>query len=452
MMPATIGGDMTARSSALSFDERCAAYALDDGLADTLKEIWSLIGDRCDWIVGGYWDHFMSLPETRGMVDPALLPAILAQQNRYAVGKFNAPLDQAWIDRAARQGDDIARTGVPNAVVMGSFAACHVRMVRALCERVADPERLSRYIEAVTRVNTLESEVITSRIAQIRRQAAIEEARQQGRELRQKIAGSLEELSARSRSVRRQASGAASNTRAMLGKSAEVAAAANQSAAAMRDAAITAAGLIRAIEEARREVEGAAVVAARASSQAGEAMDNVVTLSDHAQAIESIVGLIRDIAGQTNLLALNATIEAARAGDAGRGFAVVASEVKSLAAQTARATDDIAKQIAAIQGATKRSVEANGSIRDTVAEVTGSADRIRGAMDAQAQTVTAITGSVDETALSADSMSAIIASIRTATEAVASEIDDVDTAFAAVDDQLGHLQSAVASLVEALAA
>jgi methyl-accepting chemotaxis protein len=238
----------------------------------------------------------------------------------------------------------------------------------------------------------------------------------------------------------------------MLGKTSEVAAAAEQSAVAMREAAQTAAGLIRAIEDARAEVEVAAGVATRAGDQASQAVKVSQALSAHVEAIESILSLIRDIAGQTNLLALNATIEAARAGDAGRGFAVVAQEVKSLASQTARATDDITAKITAIQQATRQTVDAYGSIQGTVEEVQSSADRIREAMELQAQTVTMITAAVDETALAADSMSSTIAAIRSDTENVAKDIDQVEQGFGRFSEQIAGFKTTAKDFVDGIAA
>jgi methyl-accepting chemotaxis protein len=199
-------------------------------------------------------------------------------------------------------------------------------------------------------------------------------------------------------------------------------------------------------------VERASEVARRASEQASDAVETSKALSDHVEAIESILGLIRNIAGQTNLLALNATIEAARAGDSGRGFAVVAQEVKSLASQTARATDDIANKIAGIQAATRSTLDANGQIRATIDDVQSSADRIREAMDAQSQTVTMITAAVDETALAADSMSATIATIRSDTELFSRDFDEVGIGFSELDERLKSFAETAKAFLEKMAA
>ena len=134
-------------------------------------------------------------------------------------------------------------------------------------------------------------------------------------------------------------------------------------------------------------------------------------LADKAQKIGEIIGLIQAIAAQTNLLALNATIEAARAGEAGRGFAVVAQEVKSLASQTAHATDRIAEHVAAIQNATEGAVHAIASISATMQEAEGFTAGIAVAVEEQSSATKEISRSAaeaaDETQSAADSMDGV---------------------------------------------
>jgi methyl-accepting chemotaxis protein len=121
-------------------------------------------------------------------------------------------------------------------------------------------------------------------------------------------------------------------------------------------------------------------------------------LSRAAQEIGDVVKLITAIAEQTNLLALNATIEAARAGDAGRGFAVVASEVKSLASQTARATDEISTHIAGMQNATQESVAAIKEIGGTIAQISTISSTIASAVEEQSSATQEIARSVQTVA------------------------------------------------------
>ncbi|MBB5686193.1 methyl-accepting chemotaxis protein [Sphingobium boeckii] len=430
---------------------RLPDFDWDGTLRETCRDIFSMLDGRAQEISTHFWEQFLKSAGTahiRKNYDERRLHDSIMASTLYVIAKYSDPAGQDWANYALNHAASSRAGGVPLHSVLGALSFAHTRTIDILFEQCGeDGARFKRCVDAVQRLAVVEAEIMSAFISAKDAQQAQQERAERAGMFNEQIASGVEGASDLGDALRHQAHGASDSARGMLSKTSEVAAAAEQSAVAMREAAQTAAGLIRAIEEARSEVEIAADIATRASSQAGEAVGVSKMLSEHAKSIESILGLIRDIAGQTNLLALNATIEAARAGDAGRGFAVVAQEVKSLANQTARATDDIAAKIESIQSATRTTVQTNASIRDTVAEVQASAERIREAMETQAQTVTMITAAVDETALAADSMSSTIASIRSDTESVAAEIDQLENGFGTMQDKIGTLKQAAGGYV-----
>jgi methyl-accepting chemotaxis protein len=405
---------------------RLAAYGDDGAFEQSMRQLWDSAGDLIAEAASRHGAQAAALDQEQ----------------------FNTPFDADWIHRVAQHGARMYQAKESFPQFMAARSRMAGELIAAIEERFSDrPGERIAAISTLVRAMNVSNDIIVAQIALLE---AIDAADARGKQSRvaELVRGSTDQ----SHSLTERTRATAASARGMLGKTSEVAAAAEQSAVAMREAAQTAAGLIRAIEDARSEVEVAADVATRAGGQAEQAVKVSQALSAHVEAIESILSLIRDIAGQTNLLALNATIEAARAGDAGRGFAVVAQEVKSLASQTARATDDITAKITAIQQATKQTVDANSSIQGTVEEVQSSADRIRQAMELQAQTVTMITAAVDETALAADSMSSTIAAIRSDTENVAKDIDEVEKGFGRFSDQIADFKSTTKEFVAGIAA
>ncbi|MEH2550767.1 methyl-accepting chemotaxis protein [Bradyrhizobium sp. AZCC 2262] len=180
--------------------------------------------------------------------------------------------------------------------------------------------------------------------------------------------------------------------------SSQVAGASEEASTNMQSVASATEELSASVDEIGRRVKESSEIAEAAVRQAEQTDGRIGKLSRAAQEIGDVVKLITAIAEQTNLLALNATIEAARAGDAGRGFAVVASEVKSLASQTAKATDEISNHISGMQGATQESVAAIKEIGGTIGRISDIASTIASAVEQQSSATQEIARSVQNVA------------------------------------------------------
>jgi len=201
--------------------------------------------------------------------------------------------------------------------------------------------------------------------------------------------------------------------------------------------------LTASIAEISRQVTQSTNITNEAATTAESTDREVQSLVQAVSKIGDVVQLINDIAGQTNLLALNATIEAARAGEAGKGFAVVASEVKSLANQTARATEEISGQIGGIQSATQRSVESIRAIIDVIKRIDDASTAIAAAIEEQGAATREISRNVQQAAVSTEDAARNVTGVTGAADRTGAAATDVGAAAAKVSEKVSELRSEV---------
>ena len=226
-------------------------------------------------------------------------------------------------------------------------------------------------------------------------------------------------------------------------KATAVAGASEEAAANVQTVAAAAEELSASIDEIKRQVQHASDSSLKAKHEADGATTTVRALSDNADKIGEIVSLINDIAAQTNLLALNATIEAARAGDAGKGFAVVASEVKGLANQTAKATEEIAVQITAVQNGTKEAVTAITSVSEVIREVNDVSAAVASAVNEQTAATSEISRNVEQASAGTKDVSANIVTVGNAAKETGAAAQQIQSASSELSKQAEYLRAEV---------
>ncbi len=233
-------------------------------------------------------------------------------------------------------------------------------------------------------------------------------------------------------------------------RAAAAAAASDEASSSVSTVAAATEELASSVAEIGRQVTHSSQVAESAVVKAGQTTEMVGSLASAAEKIGDVLRLIGAIASQTNLLALNATIEAARAGEAGRGFAVVASEVKELASQTAKATEEIAGQVAAIQSATGDCVTAIGGISDTIREISGIATTIAAAVEQQDSATREIARSVQQAATGTSEVSINVTGASQSADQSRALADNVSAATGQLGRQADALYKSVDTFLAGL--
>nr|WP_281392881.1 HAMP domain-containing methyl-accepting chemotaxis protein [Roseospira goensis] len=225
--------------------------------------------------------------------------------------------------------------------------------------------------------------------------------------------------------------------------------ASQDSASSVEAVAAAAEEMASSIAEISRQVNGASDIAHRAAREAESTNDRIQGLANAASQIGEVVDLISDIAKQTNLLALNATIEAARAGDAGKGFAVVANEVKTLANQTAKATEDIASQIGGIQGATNDAVAAIKGIVGVIDEINQITTAVSAAVEEQSAATGEISQNAQQAAHSTQDASRNIEDLSQSTEVTGRHAREVQQSAEEVHQRVEHMLNELEAIIQA---
>ena len=365
---------------------RLGFLQISDADSALLREAKTIIEPHMDGVMSAFYGLIDDTPKMAELFSsPARKKHARDMQTKHWMENvFSGRFDEEYLRTADRIGRTHERVGLEPRWYLGgySFVISHLSEIIVAHSR-KDRRKAGALLNAVTRALFLDMDIAISVYIRTARERAAEVMNQHASRFEQDVHGMVEIVASAATELQNTAAAMSSNASSTSDQAEMVARAAETASMNVQTVASATEQLHSSIEEISRQVTESTRMSSAAVEEVTRTNEMVRSLADAAERIGAVVRLINDIASQTNLLALNATIEAARAGEAGKGFAVVANEVKSLAQQTARATEEISGQVNTVQGATRDAVEAIQAISTSISQISEVASTIAAAVEQQ---------------------------------------------------------------------